>query len=456
MAKILVVDDEPSSLSVLVTFLKNKNHEVISANSGVLALEWIRTATFDVVLTDIKMEPVNGMQVFHEVKKLAPATAVIFLTGFPEVKSAMQFMRDGAFDYVAKPYKLAELLLTVERAVNYHNLMTEKGGFTAQTSSKFHLENIIAESPGMRRVCDLIERVAPTDATVLILGESGTGKELVARAIHSSGLRKAFPFIVIKCAAMPEPLLESEIFGHVKDAFPGAVVEKEGAFATAKGGTIFLDEIGAMPLRIQEKFLQILQDKKIRKMGGTEVHKVDVRVIAATKESLEKKISKQQFREDLLNRINVIPIEIPPLRDRPEDILPLLTALIDKSRKPGQEYALDLNVQHILMAYGWPGNVRELENTVRHALTFSHGGQITERDLPACILESIGSVPSFNKILMAQIEEGRGKSLKAFLRGREKEYISLVIQKSGGDKERAAQTLHISLSTLDRKLAEEE
>jgi DNA-binding NtrC family response regulator len=452
MAKILVVDDEPSVLSVLTTLLRKNHHEVVPAQSGAVALDQIRGTTFDVVLSDIRMEPVDGLQILREVRKISPITAVILMTGYAAIKTAVEAMRGGAFDYITKPFKVDELMLTVERAVGYHNLMAENVGLKAQLTARYRLENIVAESQGMRRVCEMIERVAPTDATVLIVGESGTGKELVARAIHTNSPRMSHPFVAINCAAMPEPLLESEMFGHVKGAFTGAASHKEGLFAAASGGTIFFDEIGAMPLGIQAKFLRVLQDKEIRKVGGTESIKVDVRVLAATNEPLEKKIAKQQFREDLFYRISVIPIEIPPLRERPEDILPLLAAVLEKEVKAGQAVpTFALHVQQILESYGWPGNVRELENTIRHALTFSKGGTITEQDLPARILESAGSLPP-TRSLRTKIEDSRGKSLKAFLRLREKDYIASVIENVGGDKEKAAQALKISLATLYRKL----
>jgi DNA-binding NtrC family response regulator len=452
MAKILVVDDEPSILSVLTTLLRKHHHEAVSVQSGTAALELIREQAFDVVISDIRMEPVDGLQVLREVRKTAPATAVILLTGYAAIKTAVEAMRGGAFDYVTKPFKVDELMVTVDRAVEYHKLLAENAGLKAQLTARYRLENIVAESPGMRRVCEMIERVAPTDATVLIIGESGTGKELVARAIHANSPRMSRPFIAINCAAMPEPLLESEMFGHVKGAFTGAVGAKEGLFAAAAGGTIFLDEIGAMPLGIQAKFLRVLQDKEIRKVGGTESIKTDVRVLAATNEPLERKIAKQQFREDLFYRISVIPIEIPPLRERPEDILPLLAAVLEKEKKDGKPIpTLDLRVQQMLETYAWPGNVRELENTIRHALTFAQGEKIVTQDLPTRILEAAGSLPP-SRIPRAQIEESRGKSLKAFLRSKEKDYIASVIESMDGDKEKAAQALKVSLATLYRKL----
>ncbi|MDZ4199265.1 MAG: sigma-54 dependent transcriptional regulator [Kiritimatiellia bacterium] len=454
MARILVVDDEPSILNVLTTLLRKQKHETTPANSGAAALELIEKESFDLVLSDIKMEPIDGLQLLNAIRKRAPSTVVILLTGYGSIKTAVDAMRGGAFDYITKPFKVDELMVTVERALDYHNLMTENIGLKAQLAARYRLSNIVAESPGMRRVCDMVERVAPTDATALLIGESGTGKELVARAIHANSTRREKPFIPINCAAMPEALLESEMFGHVKGAFTGAVTAKEGLFEAASGGTLFLDEIGAMPLGIQAKFLRVLQDKQIRKVGGTEMSGVDVRIIAATNEPLEKKIERDEFREDLFYRISVIPIEIPPLRERPEDILPLITSFIERERSTGKEApSMDLNVQQVLEAYSWPGNVRELENAIRHALTFAKAGRITQEDLPPRILESVGSLPP-PRTRKSQAEEFRGNSLKAFLRAKEREYVTSVIESLDGDKEKAAKALNVSLATLYRKLPE--
>lgn len=453
MSKILVVDDEPSILNVLATLLRKQGHQTVSAHSGRTALQAFETGgPFDLVLSDIKMEPVDGLELLQEVRKRDSSVVVILLTGYGSIKTAVEAMKGGAFDYVTKPFKVDELLLTVSRALDYHNLMSENVGLKAQLAARYRLKNIVAESPGMRRVCDMIERVAPTDATVMIVGESGTGKELVARAIHSNSLRKDHPFIPINCAAMPEPLLESEMFGHEKGAFTGAIAVKEGLFEAAEGGTLFLDEIVSMPLSIQAKFLRVLQDKKIRKVGGTEMRDVDVRIIAATNEPLEKKIERKEFREDLYYRVSVIPIEIPPLRERPEDLLPLITAFFERETPAGQKPPImDVKALQILTAYLWPGNVRELENAIRHMLTFCRDSRIVVENLPPRIMNSVGYLPPA-RTLLSEAEKYRGSSLKAFLRAKEREYVASVIQCMGGDKERAAQALNVSVSTLYRKL----
>lgn len=456
MAKILLVDDEPSIRSVLTTLLRKKNYEVTPVGSGETAIELLRENEYDLILTDIRMEPVNGLEVLQAARKQSPRSAVVLLTGYGSIKTAVEAMKGGAFDYVTKPFKVDELLVTVDKAIEYQSVLAENAGLRARLEAKYRLENIVAESPGMRKVCEMIERVAPADATVLIVGESGTGKELVARAIHALSRRKNKPFIPVNCAAMPEPLLESEMFGHVKGAFTGATSDKTGLFEAADGGTIFLDEIGAMPLSIQAKFLRVLQDKHIRKVGGTASYPIDVRVLAATNEPLESKMERNEFRENLYYRISVIPIVIQPLKERKEDILPMVSCLLRREAPQGGEVPrLDRSAERVLEAYSWPGNVRELENAIRHALTFCKEGIIGAGDLPARIVEAVGPMEAEYggaDRISAELEEYRGKSLKSFLRSKEKEYISMVIDQLDGDKEAAARALKISLATLYRKL----
>jgi len=355
---------------------------------------------------------------------------------------------------VTKPFKVDELLITVQRALEYASAVKENVDLKAKLEARYRFENIVAESPAMRKVCEMIERVARTDATVLIIGESGTGKELVAKAIHAHSKRKKKNFVPINCAALPEPLLESELFGHVKGAFTGATSNKEGLFETASGGTLFLDEIGSMPLSIQGKLLRALQENEIRRVGGTETIKVDVRVLAATNTPLEKLIEEGKFREDLYYRLSVIPIEIPPLRERPEDVMPLVYHVLRQEVGEGKPLPeIDRDVQLILERYKWPGNVRELENALRHAVTFAKGNRITKDDLPAKI---VGAVDLSAAGASGKGEEFRGASLKAFLRAKEKEYLMQVLKQVGGDKEKAAKALNISLATLYRKLPDPE
>lgn len=452
MDRILLVDDEPSILSVLSTLLRAEGYEVMPVLGGTKALEALKADPFDLMISDVRMSPVDGMQVLRQARKDQPEMAVIMLTGYGTVETAVDAMKEGAFDYVTKPFKVDELLLTVKRAIQYKSALAENVHLKAQLEARYHFENIIAESPAMRQVCEMIQQVGPTDMTVLIFGESGTGKELVAKAIHAYSRRKTKRFLPINCAAMPEPLLESEMFGHVKGAFTGATVTKEGLFEAANGGTILLDEIGSMPMSIQSKLLRVLQDHEIRKVGGTESISVDVRVLAATNERLEKLIEEQRFREDLYYRLSVIPIEIRPLRERPEDILPLVSHVMRRELGPDKDLLpIEPDAQMVLEKYPWPGNVRELENAIRHAMTFAKDGKITKAVLPAKIVSfvdtqggaSIGALPA---------EAYRGRSLKSFLRAKEKEYLAQVLQAVNGDKEKAAKALKVSLATLYRKL----
>ena len=453
MARVLLVDDEASILSVLSTLLKAEGHEVVPVLGGEKALDVVKAEQFDLMISDIRMSPVDGMQLLKVIRKERPNAAVIMITAYGSVETAVEAMKEGAFDYVTKPFKVDELLITVQRALEYRDALAENVSLKAQLESRYQFENIIAESPAMRKVCEMIERVAPTDTTVLILGESGTGKELVAKAIHAHSRRKNKLFLPINCAAMPEPLLESEMFGHMKGSFTGATANKEGLFETANGGTILLDEIGAMPPSIQSKLLRVLQEKEIRRVGGNENVSVDVRVLAATNDRLERLIEEGRFREDLYYRLSVIPIEIKPLRERPEDILPLVYHFMRQDVGPGKELpSIEPEAQLVLEQYSWPGNVREVENAIRHAMTFAkEEGKITKDVLPAKIVSAVdsgvGAMPGG-----VRAEVYRGKSLKAFLRTKEKEYLSQVLTYMDGDKEKAAKALKISLATLYRKL----
>ncbi len=455
MARILVVDDEPSIVSVLKTLLAKQGYEVVPSEGGEHALERVRKESFDLLLSDIRMAPVDGLTLLREMRRANPETAIVLLTGHGSIKTAVEAMRHGAFDYVTKPFKVDELLATVERALDYRRAMGERRGLHATSRPRYRLDNIVAESEGMIRVCDMIERVAGTDVTVLIVGESGTGKEVVARAIHQHSLRRDKPFVPINCAALPEPLLESEFFGHVKGAFTGATEDKVGLFEMAAAGTVFLDEIGGMPLSMQAKLLRVLQDKHIRRVGGTETYPVDARIIAATNEPLERSISRKLFREDLFYRISVIPIEIPPLRQRREDILPLAAGFVERDA-PGGALTLDGEVERLLLRYDWPGNVRELENAIRHAVTFADDGVLRKEALPTRVLDTADIGMSGDPALESGAAAFRGRSLKAFLRAQEKAYLKSVIERMGGDKLRAAKALNISLATLYRKLPDAE
>lgn len=450
MAKILLVDDEASILSVLSVLLKAEGYEVVPVDNGEKAMELIKSTPFDLMISDIRMRPVDGITLLKSARELRPAMSVLMITGYGTIETAVESLKYGAFDYITKPFKVDELLITVQRAIEYNKTISENIDLKAQLTGKYRFENIIAESRSMRNVCEMIERVAPTDTTVLIYGESGTGKELVAKAIHSYSSRKNKKFLPLNCAALPEPLLESELFGHVKGAFTGASVDKTGLFEVANNGTLFLDEIDSMPLGIQAKLLRVLQDKQIRKVGGNEPITVDVRVLASTSTRLEQKIAQGTFREDLYYRLSVIPIEIKPLCERPEDIMPLVYHVLHQELGGNKELPnIEPDVLAVIEQYSWPGNVRELENALKHALTFAKNNLISKDCLPVKVIQA--SVTGGADI---RHENYRGKSLKAFLRMKEKEYLADVLKDTNGDKQKAAKSLRISLATLYRKLPE--
>ncbi len=453
MARILLVDDEPRMLSLLNSLLKAEGYDVTSAQDGSKVPELINTEVFDLMISDIRMTPIDGMELLKIARAARPTMPVIILTAYGTVETAIEAMKLGTFDYVTKPFKMDELLITIQRALEYSRALSENLELKEELVGRYKFENIVAESGAMRNVCEMIKRVAPADTTVLVTGESGTGKELVARAIHIHSKRKDKRFVAVNCAALPEALLESEMFGHMKGAFTGASANKDGLFETADGGTLFLDEISSMPLSIQGKLLRMLQEKEIRRVGGNANIPVDVRVIAATNTSLEQMIKQGTFREDLYYRLSVIPIDIRPLRERQEDILPLVYHVLRHEVGEGHELPkLTPEVKDMFERYPWPGNVRELENAVKHAITFSQDGRITPDVLPPRILSSVKVGADRPVVSDGTTDPYRYKSLKAFIRDREKEYLDQVLAMTNGDKEMAAKALRISLATLYRKL----
>lgn len=450
MARILVVDDEPRILSLLHSLLQGKGYEVLTEHDGAAAMERIRKEPLDLVLTDIRMSPVDGMQVFRCARQAQPDTPVILLTAYGAVSTAIEAMKGGAFDYLTKPFKVDELLITIERALSYRNLVSERQSL----ADSYAFENVIACSKGMRDVCDVVRRIAPTDTTILITGESGCGKEVVARAIHRLSRRREKPFVAVNCAAIPEALIESEMFGHVKGAFTGAVTDHDGFFAAANGGTLFLDEISSLPLELQAKLLRVLQDHEVRKVGGTDAAEVDVRVLAACNADLEKMVGDDKFRQDLYYRLAVIPVEIPPLRERKEDIIPLAQHFIAREvGDSGRKVKISSEAMDTLCGYAWPGNVRELDNSIKHAMTFMEEDEITVDVLPARVLHQSTPV-RVDPVASNPAAQYKNQSLRAFLRIKEREYLHQVLDSVDGDKEAAAKMLKISLATLYRKLDE--
>ena len=454
MAKILIADDDPTILSLLNKILLSKGYEVQLAENGIVAGKLLKTEPFDLLISDIKMEPVDGMQLLRKVSQFRPHIGVIMLTAYATVATAVEAMKEGAFDYIPKPFKIDELLGTVQRALDYQKSLSQQIDENSHIESKKYFGNIVAVSDQMANVCEMIKRVAPTKTTIMVTGESGTGKELVAEALHSFSDRAEEPFLPVNCAALPETLIESELFGHVKGAFTGASAEKVGLFEAAKGGTLFLDEVNSIPLGLQAKLLRVIQNKKIRKVGGTQEFEVDVRVIAASNRNLENMVKEGTFREDLFYRLSVITIDIPPLRQHPEDILPLVQNFIHQEIEGGEFPSIDKEVISILQNYTWPGNVRELQNVIQHCLTFLHDNKIEKETMPSKLIVAYEENPQAQTTNPGG-EFEKGKSLKAFLRSKEKEYLKTVINTMDGDKAAAAKELDISLATLYRKLPEE-
>lgn len=455
MARILLVDDEPSILTVLSALLRAEGYEIESALGGEKAKESLSAGHFDLMLSDIRMNPVNGIELLRLTHDQYPLMPVIMLTAYGSVETAIEALKLGAFDYITKPFKVDELLITVKRALDYNRAVEENKDLKEQLQTRYHLENIVAESPSMQHVCEMIKRVAPTDTTILIYGESGTGKELVARAVHAQSHRKDKRFLAVNCAALPEPLLESEMFGHTRGSFTGATADKEGLFEAASGGTIFLDEIGSMPLSIQSKLLRVLQEKEVRRVGSNATIAIDARVLAATNTRLEKLLKEGTFREDLYYRLSVIPIEIQPLNKRVEDIMPLVYLFLQKEC-PDKPPSIDSEVTAILESYQWPGNVRELENAVKHALTMAKDDVIRKDVLPPRIAETPIDRSTASSKKNSEDSEFKGRSLKAFLKAKEQEYLQQVLQHTKGNKDEAAKSLKISLATLYRKLPQED
>jgi DNA-binding NtrC family response regulator len=384
MAHILLVDDQSSIRLTLTALLKGAGHTLAQAATGADAIEKITKNDFDLVITDLKLDQISGMDVLRAAKENNPQTEVIMLTGYGSIESAVAAMKAGAIDYLTKPIDTEELLLGIARAQERQQLKSEVARLRSvvEKEQKFDPGNIVASSEGMKQVLEMVARVAPTDATVLIQGESGTGKELIARAIHQNSPRKDGPFIPINCGALPENLLESELFGHVKGAFTGAHQNKKGMFEEADGGTLFLDEIGEMSPMLQVKLLRVLQDNEVRRVGANTGVKVDVRVVAATNKRLQERVKENEFREDLYYRLQVIPIHLPALRERKEEILPLLRHYLQfysqKLNKPVKE--LSPEAESVMLEYSWPGNIRELINAVERAVILCQGEVVKPED----------------------------------------------------------------------------
>src|ERR1051326_4934949 len=385
MAKVLLVDDELTMVQMVAGLLRQDGHEVLPFTDGNAATAALPTHAPDLVITDLYLDKTrpHGMEILKKARELTPPAVVIVITGFGSIETAKEAMKNGAFDYLEKPFKVDEFKLCVQRALSYNAVLTESAYLRKELKKKYQFSQIIGSAPRMLEVFRMIERVANTDSTTLILGESGTGKELVARALHFNSHRQSAPFVPINCSALPENLLESELFGHRRGAFTGAISDKKGLFQEADGGTIFLDEVGSMSAMLQSRLLRVLQEREIRRIGDNTSVFVNVRVVAASNEPLEKKIKDGTFREDLYYRLNVIPIHLPALRERRDDI-PLLVAHFLTGRvqaRTNRPLQLTRQAMDVLCAHEWPGNVRELENAIERAATLCEGDIIQAADL---------------------------------------------------------------------------
>ena len=487
MAKVLLIDDEVTMVQMVTELLRAEGHEVFPYSNYAAALEALETNQPELVITDLYLDKTrpHGLDILQKARSLATPAVVIVVTGYASVESAVDAMKKGAFTYVEKPFKIDEFKLTIQRALSYNEAVSENVYLRKQLKKKYQFNQIVGTSAQMQQVFGMIERVADTDSTILILGESGTGKELVAKALHFNSRRQFAPFIPINCSALPENLLESELFGHRKGAFTGAVNDKKGLFQEADGGTIFLDEIGTMPPMLQSRLLRVLQEKEVRRVGDNVPIYVNVRVLAATNEPLEKRVKEGTFREDLYYRLNVIPINLPPLRDRRDDV-PLLAMHFLKNKvsaQTGKPYQITKKAMTVLAAHNWPGNVRELENALERACALCEGGTIRVGDLPPAlhqyappdasdelvkpmdtqfiVKQSIQTETAGGGAPRAEMAQPISspdaiKPLKEFLRDQEVSYLNRVLAHTGGDKEKAAEMLDVSLATLYRKLTEVE
>jgi len=442
MTKILVVDDEKSILELLGVVFRKEGFEVRSDPGTPKAFDLVEEGDYDVLICDIKMPEIDGMDLLRRSKELRPMVPVVMITAYGSVKQAVEALRLGALDYVVKPFDVEELKIAVAHGLEERRLREENVLLKRAVRESGSFDNIIGKSRAMREIFSLIEKVADTESTVLISGESGTGKEVAARAIHSHSPRHDAPFVSVNCGALPENLLESELFGHVRGAFTGAVAETRGMFESARRGTIFLDEIGEMPPWTQVKLFRVLQDRKVRRVGGTEEVPVDVRIVAATNQDLKLRIEEGKFREELFYRLNVISFEMPPLRKRVEDIAPLAAHFLRKHcEKTGRpQKRITPEAMNALEVYSWPGNVRELENTIERIVAVEAREAITVASLPEEILGQ------GRRDIQASV--GRGFNLEDHLDSVAKRFIQEAGERAGGNMSRMAELLGISYRSL--------
>ena len=449
---LLLVEDEAVLRTAVAEQLSDRGYHVEQADSGEAALGQLADFAFDIIVTDLRLPGVDGSSVVEAAVERYPDIIAIVVTGYGTVKDAVDAIKRGACDFVSKPFQIDELLHVLDSALEQRRLKSENAYLRAQLEERYRFEGVIGKSRAMEHLFQLLETIAATNSTILITGETGTGKEVVARAIHHNSPRRAHRFVALNCSAIPETLLEAELFGHVRGAFTGAVGNRQGRLEQAHRGTLFLDEVGTMSAALQMKLLRVLQEREFERVGDSHTTKVDVRVVAATNSDLGRLVADGQFREDLFYRLNVIPVQLPPLRDRKEDIPLLVRHFLDKFRDdagPGRTpNSVSQEAMRRLMSYSWPGNVRQLENAIERAVAFSGGrSHIDLVDLPAEVQHAPeAAVPT----AVALPEEGL--DLGAFIGNIERELIQLSLERTGGNKGQAARLLNLNRTTLVEKL----
>jgi two-component system response regulator PilR (NtrC family) len=446
--RILVVDDEPSMREMLRIVLKRDGYDVVTAGTGREAVDALKRERVDLLLSDIRMPDLSGVEVLRAAKEIDGDIVAFMMTAFASTSTAVEAMRLGAVDYFTKPFSMDELRLKVRRHLEAHQLKAENVLLKRALNTRHEFSNIIGRSAPMLEVFRLIETIARTSSTVLISGESGTGKDLVARAVHCNSLRRDHPFVALNCGALPETLLESELFGHMRGAFTGADRNKKGLMEVAEGGTIFLDEIGETSPALQVKLLRVLQDRRFRRLGGTDEVQADVRIVAATNQDLQKLVAAGRFREDLYYRINVIPVHLPPLRERREDIPLLAEAFLSRFAEQMNKpiHGISGEAQGLLGAYSWPGNVRELENVIERGVALEQSAMLLPETLPAPIRGRQAAHPSPGDAVFPDLTEGFDLEAQgeAFYR----HYLKLALERAGGVQVKAAELLGMSFRSF--------
>ena len=449
--KILLAEDDDLNRTNLAEMLSEDGYDVTTVSNGEEAMDVFPRDKYNLVITDLKMPHVDGLQLLSFIKDLDPDNIVIMITGYGTIESSVEAMKRGAFDYITKPLKKDIVSLVVERALSHAKLKEENIVLRDHLKERYDFGTVVSYSDGMKKVIETVKKVASSDSTVALYGESGTGKELIARALHFNSDRRACPLVTVNCGAIPEELLESELFGHEKGAFTGAIRSRTGRFELANGGTIFLDEIGDMSPSLQVKVLRVLQERHFERIGGIHTIDVDIRIVTATNQDLEKAVAEKRFREDLFYRINVIPIHLPPLRERKVDI-PILTnhflKTFNESKKKGVT-GMTPEVMNCLMRYNWPGNVRELQNLIEMLVIMKETDDITMEDLPDKIRYAFGQTGA----ALTDIEvPDCGLSLTDTINTFEQDLLCKALHKSGGVKSRAAKLLHLNRTTFVEKL----